>query len=67
MSGKIRPLKVAHVVRRFAFEEWGGTETVVWNSARHLRAYGVEYGDTDTMFSNPADERTRAYLTGKMG
>ena len=27
----------------------------------------VEYGDTATMFSNPADERTRAYLTGKMG
>ena len=27
----------------------------------------VEYGDTATMFSNPADERTKAYLTGKMG
>lgn len=27
----------------------------------------VEYGDTQEMFSNPADERTRAYLTGKMG
>ncbi len=27
----------------------------------------VEYGDTATMFSNPTDERTRAYLTGKMG
>ena len=27
----------------------------------------VEYGDTETMFSNPTDERTRAYLTGKMG
>lgn len=27
----------------------------------------VEYGDTSTMFSNPADERTKAYLTGKMG
>ena len=42
MSGKIRPLKVAHVVRRFAFEEWSGTETVVWNSARHLAKHGVE-------------------------
>ncbi|MDO4735810.1 MAG: phosphate ABC transporter ATP-binding protein [Bacteroidia bacterium] len=27
----------------------------------------VEYGDTAQMFSNPADERTKAYLTGKMG
>ena len=27
----------------------------------------VEYGDTETMFTNPADERTKAYLTGKMG
>ena len=27
----------------------------------------VEYGDTATMFSNHTDERTRAYLTGKMG
>ena len=27
----------------------------------------VEYGDTGTMFSNPADERTKAYLTDKIG
>ena len=27
----------------------------------------VEYGDTAKMFSNPTDERTKAYLTGKMG
>lgn len=27
----------------------------------------VEYGDTEVMFSNPNDERTKAYLTGKMG
>lgn len=27
----------------------------------------VEYGTTETLFSNPADERTKAYLTGKMG
>ena len=42
MPGQVGTLKVAHVVRRFAFEEWGGTETVVWNSARHLAAHGVE-------------------------
>lgn len=27
----------------------------------------VEYGTTDIMFNNPSDERTKAYLTGKMG
>ncbi len=27
----------------------------------------VEYGDTETLFSQPTDERTRAYLTGQMG
>ena len=42
MNAAARPLRVAHVVRRFAFEEWGGTETVVWNTAGHLGGYGVE-------------------------
>lgn len=27
----------------------------------------VEYDRTDKMFDSPSDERTRAYLTGKMG
>lgn len=27
----------------------------------------VEYGDTDTIFSNPADERTERYITGRFG
>ena len=27
----------------------------------------IEYDDTEKMFKNPVDERTRAYLTGKMG
>lgn len=33
-------MKIANVVRRFAFEEWGGTETVVWNTARQLKSLG---------------------------
>ncbi len=35
-------MKVAHVVRRFTFQEWGGTENVVWNSALTLKKLGVE-------------------------
>jgi phosphate transport system ATP-binding protein len=27
----------------------------------------VEYGKTDTMFTNPKDPRTEGYLTGKFG
>ena len=27
----------------------------------------VEYGDTQTMFSEPADKRTEAYITGRFG
>lgn len=27
----------------------------------------VEYGNTEALFTNPTDERTNAYLTGKMG
>lgn len=27
----------------------------------------VEYNDTETIFNNPIDERTKAYLTGRMG
>ena len=33
-------LKIANVVRRFTFDEWGGTETVVWNTARELISLG---------------------------
>jgi len=33
-------LKIANVVRRFTFAEWGGTETVVWNTARELQKNG---------------------------
>jgi glycosyltransferase involved in cell wall biosynthesis len=33
-------LRIAHVVRRFVFEEWGGTETVVWNTALNQQMMG---------------------------
>ncbi|QSH41982.1 glycosyltransferase family 4 protein [Lentisphaerota bacterium ZTH] len=29
-------MKVANILRRFTFEEWGGTESVVWNTSRCL-------------------------------
>ena len=41
MSGTRPQLRVAHVVRRFVFEEWGGTETVVWNTVLNQRKQGL--------------------------
>ncbi|SMH57124.1 phosphate ABC transporter ATP-binding protein, PhoT family (TC 3.A.1.7.1) [Maritimibacter sp. HL-12] len=32
----------------------------------HL-GYLVEYGDTDTIFTNPTDPRTESYITGRIG
>jgi len=32
----MKKLKTMQILRRFAFDEWGGTETVVWNTSRKL-------------------------------
>ena len=34
-------MKTAHIVRRFTFSEWGGTESVVWNIVRQQKAQGL--------------------------
>ncbi len=33
-------MRIAHILRRFSFTEWGGTETVVWSTARKLAGMG---------------------------
>jgi len=33
----VNNIKIANVLRRFTFREWGGTETVVWNTAKSLK------------------------------
>ena len=35
-------MKIAHIVRRFTFAEWGGTESVVWNIAKQQKAQGLK-------------------------
>ena len=35
-------MKIAHVLRRLSFDDWGGTEQVVWNLAKAQRAAGHE-------------------------
>ena len=34
-------MKIAHIVRRFTFSEWGGTETAVWQIARRQKKQGL--------------------------
>ena len=34
-------MKIAHIVRRFTFSEWGGTESVVWHIARQQKKQGL--------------------------
>lgn len=34
-------MKIAHILRRFTFSEWGGTESVVWHLARGQKAQGL--------------------------
>jgi len=34
-------MKIAHIVRRFTFSEWGGTESVVWNIALQQKFQGL--------------------------
>lgn len=35
-------LVIPQVLRRFAFDEWGGIETVVWNTVQQLQTVGVK-------------------------
>ncbi len=35
-------MKIAHVLRRLSFNDWGGTEQVVWNLAKAQKAAGHE-------------------------
>jgi len=52
-------MKIAHVVRRFTFEEWGGTETVVWNLAQRQRDSGVNAEILATGALSAPGEETR--------
>ena len=35
-------MKIAHVMRRLSFDDWGGTEQVVWNLAKSQVKAGHE-------------------------
>ena len=48
-------MRTAQIIRRFAFSEWGGTESVVWNTARTLQ----EKGNPSEVFATCALSQTR--------
>ena len=55
MSGTT--VRVAHVLRRFTSSEWGGTETVVWNTVLQQRARGADAEILTTgALSHPGEE-----------
>jgi glycosyltransferase involved in cell wall biosynthesis len=52
-------MKIAHVLRRLSFADWGGTEQVVWHLARAQAAAGHEIMvfATDALCKTPREER----------
>ncbi len=51
---------VSQLMRRFVFEEWGGTETVVWQTAQQLKALGIntEILATSALSAQPYEQRS---------
>ena len=52
-----KPLKIAHVVRRYSPAEWGGTETVVMHTMEEQRALGHDPRVFCTSALQPPDAR----------
>ena len=52
-------MRTAHIIRRFAFSEWGGTESVVWNTARTLQEKGNPSEIFATRALSPVKDETR--------
>jgi len=52
-------VKIAHVLRRLSFADWGGTEQTVWNLAKAQAAAGheVRIWATDALCKTPSETR----------
>jgi len=53
-----KPLKIAHVIRRYSPAEWGGTETVVMHTVEEQRALGHDPRVFCTAALQPPDARS---------
>ena len=56
-------MKIAHVLRRLSFDDWGGTEQVVWNLARAQAAAGHEV----RLFATTALCKEESEVVGQLG
>lgn len=57
-------MRSAQILRRFSFEEWGGTENVVWNSSRALQRDGISADilATDALSCASAEVRDNVHI-----
>ncbi len=51
-------MRTAQIIRRLNFQEWGGTESVVWNSVRELNKLGIESESLATLALGGAEDET---------
>ena len=60
-------MRIAHVLRRLSFDDWGGTEQVVWNIARAQKAAGheVRIFATTALWRQSADASRVSRLASK--
>lgn len=56
-------MRIAHVLRRISFDDWGGTEQVVWNIAKAQKAAGHDV----RLFTTTALWRGKDDLQDKLG
>ena len=52
-------LKTAQILRRFAFDEWGGTENSLWNSVFGLRSHNIDSQILSTTAMAPVEYEER--------
>lgn len=52
-------LKTAQILRRFAFDEWGGTENSLWNSVFGLRSHNIDSQILSTTAMAPVEFEER--------
>ena len=55
-------MRTAQIIRRFAFSEWGGTESVVWNTARALQEKGNPSEIFATRALSPIQDEVRGAI-----
>ena len=57
-------MKIANVIRRFVFEEWGGTESAVWSLSKNFLQEGenVEILATTALCECACEEKSKLQI-----